>query len=141
MVDVVGVENACIGTDTKMAIPVGSTMRFGKQTNALRENQPEGFFSTIAKAMLEVGFSEKLVEIGRFAEAQFKTDFLDWLAGIDQQTFGFQHEAVVDDLLGRFTQYVVRLRAGRTPCTSGQKFPSSPGIRPEHSASKSYGSY
>lgn len=65
MVDVVGVEHVCIGTDTKMAIPVGTTLRFGKQTNASWENQQEGFFPTVAKAMLDVGFTEnEIMKIG-----------------------------------------------------------------------------
>lgn len=65
MVDVVGVEHVCIGTDTKMAIPVGSTQRFGSLTNASWENQQEGFFPTVAKAMLEIGFSENdVIKIG-----------------------------------------------------------------------------
>ncbi len=64
MVDVVGINHVCIGTDTKMAIPEGSKQR-GKQTNTAWENQTEGFFHTIIKAMFETGFtSEEIIKIG-----------------------------------------------------------------------------
>lgn len=58
MVDVVGVDHVCIGTDTKMATPEGSSQRIGQQTNSAWENQTDGFFPTVAKAMMEVGFTE-----------------------------------------------------------------------------------
>jgi membrane dipeptidase len=65
MVDVVGVDHVCIGTDTKMAIPEGANQRFGKQTNGAWENQTEGFFPTVVKAMIEVGFTEdEIIKIG-----------------------------------------------------------------------------
>jgi membrane dipeptidase len=58
MVDVVGIDHVCIGTDTKMAIPEGSNERIGGKTNVAWENQSDGFFPTITKAMMEVGFTE-----------------------------------------------------------------------------------
>ena len=65
MVDVAGVDHVCIGTDTKMAIPEGSGQRFGKQTNDAWENQTDGFFPTVAKAMMETGFTEdEIIKIG-----------------------------------------------------------------------------
>lgn len=65
MVDVVGIDHVCIGTDTKMAIPEGSNERIGGKTNVAWENQPDGFFPTIAKAMMEVGFTEdEIIKIG-----------------------------------------------------------------------------
>ncbi|MEI6410924.1 MAG: membrane dipeptidase [Bacteroidota bacterium] len=65
MADVVGVDHVCIGTDTKMAIPEGSNQRFGQQTNSAWENQTDGFFPTVAKAMMEVGFTEdEIMKIG-----------------------------------------------------------------------------
>lgn len=59
MVDVVGIDHVCIGTDTKMAIPEGSNERIGGKTNVAWENQSDGFFPTITKAMMEVGFTEE----------------------------------------------------------------------------------
>jgi membrane dipeptidase len=65
MVDVVGVDHVCIGTDTKMAIPEGSSQRLGGQTNSAWENQTDGFFPTVAKAMMEAGFTEdEIIKIG-----------------------------------------------------------------------------
>lgn len=65
MVDVVGTEHVCIGTDTKMAPPMNSNERFGKKTNETWENTNEGFLYTVVEAMLKTGFSEKeIIQIG-----------------------------------------------------------------------------
>jgi membrane dipeptidase len=65
MVNVVGIDHVCIGTDTKMAVPTGTNSKHGKQTNATWKNQEEGFFPTVAKAMLASGFTEsEIIKIG-----------------------------------------------------------------------------
>ena len=67
MVDVVGVDHVCIGTDTKMAKPYVSNNetndakkneRMGERTNAAWQNQKEGFYYTIVDEMLKAGFTE-----------------------------------------------------------------------------------
>jgi membrane dipeptidase len=65
MVDVVGTEHVCIGTDTKMAPPSNSNDRFGRKTNQNWENEKEGFFYVVVDALLKTGFSEKeIIQIG-----------------------------------------------------------------------------
>jgi len=65
MVDVVGAEHVCIGTDSKMAPPTNSDDRFGKKTNQSWENTNEGFYYTVVDAMLKTGFTEKeITQIG-----------------------------------------------------------------------------
>jgi membrane dipeptidase len=65
MVDVIGIEHVCIGTDTKMAMPTNATDRFGKKTNQTWENQEAGFFYTVVDAMLKLGFNEnEIIKIG-----------------------------------------------------------------------------
>ncbi|MBI1227606.1 MAG: peptidase M19 [Bacteroidetes bacterium] len=65
MVDVIGVDHVCIGTDTKMAVAEGSNSKFGKQTNNAWDGQTEGFFHTVAKSMLAAGFHEdEIIKIG-----------------------------------------------------------------------------
>lgn len=62
MVDVVGVEHVCIGTDSKMAIPANS---IGKITNKFWDNTKNGFLFTVIEEMLKVGFSQKeIIKIG-----------------------------------------------------------------------------
>ena len=60
MVDVVGTEHVCIGTDIKIA--PASTDKFGKNTNQTWANENEGFLYTVVKALLEVGFNENEIE-------------------------------------------------------------------------------
>ncbi len=43
MVDVVGIEHVCIGTDTKMTTPKNANERFGKNTNQSWDNSKDGF--------------------------------------------------------------------------------------------------
>ena len=65
MVDVVGTEHVCIGTDTKMAPPGNSNDRFGRKTNQSWDNEKEGFFYTVVDALLKTGFTEKeIIQIG-----------------------------------------------------------------------------
>ena len=65
MVDVVGTEHVCIGTDSKMAPPSNNNDRFAKKTNQSWENSKEGFYYTVIDAMLKTGFSEKeITQIG-----------------------------------------------------------------------------
>jgi len=67
MVEVVGVDHVCIGTDTKMAKPyipnnetndTGKNERVGEKTNSAWLNQKEGFYYTVVDAMLRAGFTE-----------------------------------------------------------------------------------
>jgi membrane dipeptidase len=65
MVDVVGTEHVCIGTDTKMAPPGNSNNRFEKKTNQSWGNTNEGFFYSVVDAMLKTGFTKKeIIQIG-----------------------------------------------------------------------------
>ncbi len=65
MVDIVGIEHVCIGTDTKMAPPSNSNDRFAKKTNQSWENSKDGFYYTVIDAMLKTGFTEKeITQIG-----------------------------------------------------------------------------
>jgi membrane dipeptidase len=67
MVDVVGVDHVCIGTDTKMAKPYLSSNetnspkqneRAGERTNAAWQNQTDGFYYSVVAEMLKAGFTE-----------------------------------------------------------------------------------
>lgn len=65
MIDIVGIDHVCIGTDTKMAPPVNVDSHFGKKTNQSLDDIPEGFFYTVVNAMLQKGFSEEeILKIG-----------------------------------------------------------------------------
>ena len=65
MIDVVGVEHVCIGTDTKMAPPSGNNDRFNQKTNQSWKDEKEGFFYTVVDALLQTGFTEKeITQIG-----------------------------------------------------------------------------
>ena len=56
MVDVVGVEYVCIGTDSQMATPKNGNDKFGKNTNQSWDNNKNGFLYTVVEAMLKAGF-------------------------------------------------------------------------------------
>ncbi|WP_197901648.1 membrane dipeptidase [Rhodocytophaga rosea] len=58
LVDVVGVEHICIGTDTKIAVPANASEPFGSKTNKAWTTQTEGFFYSVVEAMLNSGFNE-----------------------------------------------------------------------------------
>lgn len=71
MVDVVGIDHVCIGTDTKMAKASvlnesnKKQQRIGEQTNAAWNNQKEGFFYSVVNALVETGFKEEeIIKIG-----------------------------------------------------------------------------
>jgi len=65
MVDVIGTEHVCIGTDTKMSPSSNSKDRFGGKTNQNWENEKEGFFYTVVGELLKAGFTEKeITQIG-----------------------------------------------------------------------------
>jgi membrane dipeptidase len=57
LVDVVGAEHVCIGTDTKMALPGNDSL--GKKTNQNWDIATDGFFFTVVDALLKTGFTEK----------------------------------------------------------------------------------
>jgi len=59
MVDVVGVEHVCLGTDTKMALANTSQERKSMQTNSSWENSDQGFLYVVVDSLLRVGFTEK----------------------------------------------------------------------------------
>lgn len=56
MVDVIGIDHVCIGTDTKIA--PSSNDKFGKSTNQSWENYNDGFLFTVVKHLLDAGFNE-----------------------------------------------------------------------------------
>ena len=65
MVDIVGTEHVCIGTDTKISPPGNSNDRSGRKTNQNWENGKEGFLYTVVDALLKTGFTEKeIIQIG-----------------------------------------------------------------------------
>lgn len=69
MVEVVGVDNVCLGTDTKITRAVKpndtSNPRLGEFTNGIWQNQQTGFFYEVVEEMLKIGFSEKeIIKIG-----------------------------------------------------------------------------
>ena len=71
LVDVVGVDNVCIGTDTKIsrALENKNPFRLGENTNQIWQNQENGFFYAVVDSMLKTGFSEK--EIIKIASGNF----------------------------------------------------------------------
>jgi membrane dipeptidase len=74
MVDAVGIDHVCIGTDTKMAKPYLSgnetnntkqNERAGERTNAAWQNQTAGFYYTVVAEMLKAGFTEAdIIKVG-----------------------------------------------------------------------------
>lgn len=69
MVDVIGINNVCIGTDTKITRAVKpndtSPPRLGEFTNGIWQNQQNGFFFEVVDAMLQLGFLEnEIIKIG-----------------------------------------------------------------------------
>ncbi|MEC4005347.1 membrane dipeptidase [Flavobacterium sp. SUN052] len=57
MVDVVGIDHVCIGTDTKIATAPSTNERMNKTTNQSWDSK-DGFLYTIVDAMLKLGFTE-----------------------------------------------------------------------------------
>jgi membrane dipeptidase len=81
MVDVVGIDYVCIGTDTKLTpsyqpprsgnqpsnMPNGGKRqeRIGERTNRAWQDQKQGFYYTVVEALLQTGFTEKdIAKIG-----------------------------------------------------------------------------
>lgn len=62
MVNIVGVDHVCIGTDTKMATPEGGNDRPGSKTNSAWQNQREGFYYSVVDSLLQTGFAEDEVK-------------------------------------------------------------------------------
>ena len=62
MVDVVGIDHICIGTDTKMAAPQNAKQRPGSMSNSAWNEQKEGFYFEVVNALLKTGFNEKEIE-------------------------------------------------------------------------------
>ena len=58
MIEVIGVDHVCIGTDSKMAVAEGSTSLFGKKTNDTWVSGKKGFLYAVIESMLEQGFSD-----------------------------------------------------------------------------------
>ena len=73
MVDVIGVDHVCIGTDTKLTEPTArpgggfrpgqQQARVGERTNIAWEGENAGFYYTVVDAMLKTGFTQD--EIGK----------------------------------------------------------------------------
>jgi membrane dipeptidase len=71
MIDVVGVDHVCIGTDTKLAKPympnteTDKKERIGERTNGAWKDQTAGFYYTIVAEMLKAGFTEtEITKVG-----------------------------------------------------------------------------
>ena len=73
MVDVVGIDHVCIGTDTKMTPAYrpgrGNGSRIGERTNEAWNDQKQGFYYAVVEAMLKTGFMED--EIGKIGGGNF----------------------------------------------------------------------
>jgi len=85
LVDVIGVEHVCIGTDTKMT-PPGSPPgggqhppRIGERTNQAWADQTTGFYYVVVDAMLKTGFTQD--EIGEIGGGNFLRVFGAAVAG------------------------------------------------------------
>jgi membrane dipeptidase len=85
LVDVIGVEHVCIGTDTKMT-PPGSPPgggqhppRIGERTNHAWADQTGGFYYVVVDAMLKTGFTQD--EIGEIGGGNFLRVFGAAVAG------------------------------------------------------------
>lgn len=89
MVDVIGIDHVCIGTDTKLTPPYrpgskntndGQTQRrVGERTNDVWLDQKEGFYYTVIEAMLKTGFTED--NIGKVGGGNFCRIFDSATAG------------------------------------------------------------
>ncbi|PZP51310.1 MAG: peptidase M19 [Pseudopedobacter saltans] len=63
LIDIVGAEHVCIGTDTKMAIAKNSNDRFGHKTNQSWDGIKDGFYYTVVDAFLKDGFTENEIKL------------------------------------------------------------------------------
>ncbi len=76
LVDVIGVEHVCIGTDTKLTQPgggrgrgAGRGPRVGERTNLAWQDQTAGFYYVVVDAMLKTGFTAD--EIGKIGGGNY----------------------------------------------------------------------
>ena len=71
LVDVIGVDHVCIGTDTKLTQPSPRPGGFrpGERTNQAWQDQTAGFYFVVVDAMLKTGFTPD--EIGKIGGGNF----------------------------------------------------------------------
>jgi membrane dipeptidase len=75
LVDVIGIDHVCIGTDTKLTQPGGrpgggqQQARIGERTNQAWQDQTAGFYYVVVDAMLKTGFTQD--EIGKIGGGNF----------------------------------------------------------------------
>ena len=69
MVNVVGVDHVCFGTDTKMTPGGNGRGRMGERTNEAWKDEKAGFYYTVVDSLLQTGFSED--EIGKIGGDNF----------------------------------------------------------------------
>jgi membrane dipeptidase len=73
LVDVIGVDHVCIGTDTKLTEPSRRPgqqhAQFGERTNQAWQDQTAGFYFIVVDAMLKTGFTPD--EIGKIGGGNF----------------------------------------------------------------------
>jgi membrane dipeptidase len=73
LVDVIGVDHVCVGTDTKLTPPSPGPGQqhphVGERTNQAWQDQTAGFYYVVVDAMLKTGFTPD--EIGKFGGGNF----------------------------------------------------------------------
>jgi membrane dipeptidase len=72
MVDLVGIDNVCLGTDSKLTTnsgPDSNTPRMGEMTNGIWKNQSKGFYYEAIENMIKLGFTE--VEMQKIGSGNF----------------------------------------------------------------------
>jgi membrane dipeptidase len=78
LVDVIGVDHVCIGTDTKLTPPFGGrgggrpgqqNARVGERTNLAWQDQTAGFYYVVVDALLKTGFTPD--EVGKIGGGNF----------------------------------------------------------------------
>jgi len=85
LVEVVGIDHVCIGTDTKLTPayrPGGGaekSIRVGERTNLAWQDQQVGFYYAVVDALLKTGFTAE--EIGKFGGGNFCRVFAAATAG------------------------------------------------------------
>ncbi|WP_369764857.1 dipeptidase [Flavobacterium sp. WC2429] len=62
MVNTIGIDHVCLGTDTKMVVPEGFIKRQGGTTNTAWKEQKEGFYYVVVDALLKTGFNQNDIE-------------------------------------------------------------------------------
>jgi len=85
MIEVIGVDHVCIGTDSKLTAPTprpGETEhkeRVGERTSRVWASQTKGFYPTIVEAMLQAGFHK--AEIAKVSGGNFQRIYATALRG------------------------------------------------------------